>query len=207
MDAIRSLILSPLLGGPPYLAFATLLMLVGIGFPFSSDLILITGGVFSGTGIFELAKAIPIAWAGILTGDSLAFFAGRRFGRRITAHRYFRRLCPPAKFEEISGFLRANDTKFVFMVRFTPGMRSVIFLTAGTVGVRPRTFYAMNMLSTAIWVPILMSLAKAAAANVDALIAQFQAFNQAIAVALVALVATLYYRRRRKRIGAGSREP
>src|SRR5690606_37594550 len=157
MDTIRALILSPLLGGPAYLAFASLLTGCSIGLPFSSDIILITGGVLAGTGIFELKKTILLAFVAILTGDSIAFFVGRKYGRSIVERPFFRRFCPPERFEEISRFLTQSASKFIFSVRFTPGMRSVIFLTAGVVGVPAETFLKMNSLSTSLYVSALIS--------------------------------------------------
>jgi membrane protein DedA with SNARE-associated domain len=192
MEAIRALILSPLLGGPPYLAFFTLLMGCSIGFPFSSDITLITGGVLAGTGYFDLQTAIILALCAILLGDTLAFSLGRIFGKRILAHRYFQRLCPPDRFEQISGFLHENASKFIFMVRFTPGMRSVIFVSAGALDISPRTFFKMNGLSTTLYVPTLMSLSYLAANRAEVLIEQFQSFNRAIVVGLVIIAFALY---------------
>jgi len=199
MDTIRALILSPLLGGPAYLAFASLLVGCSIGFPFSSDVTLITGGVLAGTGVFDLRATIFLAIASILLGDSLAFYAGRKFGHRIVHHRYFQKICPPARFEEISEFLKQNASKFIFMVRFTPGMRSAIFLTAGTVGVPATTFFKMNFLSTVLYVPILISLSFLASNNAEKLVAQFEAYNHIITIVIVVLIAAFIYRRQTRR--------
>ncbi|MBC7692954.1 MAG: DedA family protein [Methylotenera sp.] len=194
MDAIRALILSPLLGGPPYLAFFTLLMGCSIGFPFSSDITLITGGVLAGTGHFELKLTILLALSAILLGDTLAFFIGRKFGHRIIGHRHFTRFCPPARFQEISVFLQQNASKFIFMVRFTPGMRSIIFLSAGALKVPPRTFFRMNALSTTLYVPTLICLSFLAANRADLLIEQFQAFNRVLLCGLVLVAVAVIYR-------------
>ncbi len=199
MDIIRSLILTPLLGGPPYLAFFSLLMGCSIGFPFSSDITLITAGVLSGAGIFELKKAVLLGISAILMGDTLAFYAGRKFGQKIVRHRYFLRICPPSRFDEISGFLNQNASKFIFMVRFTPGMRSAIFLTAGSVGVPPSTFFKMNALSTSLYVPVLMYLSYLATNNAEELVREFQTYNTAIAFVLVAFIGSLFYYRNRRR--------
>lgn len=197
MDTIRALILSPLLGGPPYLAFASLLLGICVGFPFSSDVTLITGGVLAGTGIFELQKAILVAWCSILLGDSITFFVGRKYGHRIARSRAFRRLCSEERFEEIAGFLNQNASKFIFMVRFTPAARMIIFLTAGTVQVKPSVFFRMNALSTAIYVPAVLTLSSMAANRAEELVTQFQAYNRSILAVLLAVVlAFVYYRRR-----------
>lgn len=197
MDMIRALILSPLLGGPPYLAFASLLLLICTGLPFSSDITLITGGVLAGTGVFDLQKTILIAWASILTGDSITFFVSRRYGHRITRSALFRRMCSEERFAEIAGFLTQNAAKFIFLIRFTPAGRVIMFVTAGAVGVRPATFLTMNVLSTSIWVPAIVTMASMAAGRAEQLVAQFQAYNRSILVGLVAVgFAWALYRRR-----------
>ena len=195
MDTIRAIILS---GGPPYIAFALLLTACGIGFPFSSDLTLITGGVLAGTKIFSLFKAIPLAYTAILLGDTIAFFAGRKFGHKIVRSKLFRRVCSEKRFNEISKFLNENASKFIFSVRFTPGARSVIFLTAGTIGVKPKTFYRMNCLSTAIYVPSIMTLAFFAAYESEALVEKFKLYSRSITLLLVVVILSVFFYRRRK---------
>lgn len=194
METIRALILSPLLGGPPYLAYFCLLVGCSIGFPFSSDLTLLTAGVLAGTGYFEIKTAILLGLSAILLGDTLAFYLGRTYGKRIIAHRFFAKICPPARFEQISRFLQENDSKFIFMVRFTPGMRSVIFLSAGALGIPPRTFFTMNILSTSFYVPTLISLSYAAANRADLIMEEFHSIHRALAIAAVIALALVCYR-------------
>ena len=194
MDTIRQLILSPLLGGPPYLAYFCLLVGCSIGFPFSSDITLLTAGVLAGTGYFDLKAAIGLGLSAILLGDTLAFYLGRTFGSRIIAHRYFEKLCPPARFRQISGFLQANDSKFIFMVRFTPGMRSVIFLTAGALRIPPRTFFKMNALSTSLYVPTLITIAYYAANRADLIMEEFQSMHRALLLVLLMIAGAVLYR-------------
>src|SRR5512146_2771766 len=95
------------------------LLACGFGFPMPEDVILVTGGVLAwlasplehvtlGSGLRArgvLARA-RVGLGGILAGDTVIYWAGRRFGRRVADVWPFRRVVTPAKLERVERLLR-----------------------------------------------------------------------------------------------------
>jgi hypothetical protein len=56
---------------------------------------------------------------------------GRKFGTRLLQTRFFSRLLPPARREEIEQNFHKHGIKVLLFARFLPGIRSPIFIMAG----------------------------------------------------------------------------
>src|SRR5215212_10010702 len=101
------------------------LLLCGFGFPMPEDVVLVTGGVLAWLespietlSVSEmisdsgLRHMVLVGLAGILAGDSVIYWLGRRLGVRVAEFRLLRRLVPPEKLEEVEKRLRRRG-KFV----------------------------------------------------------------------------------------------
>ncbi|WP_242333897.1 MULTISPECIES: DedA family protein [Anaeromyxobacter] len=121
-----------------------MLVLCGFGLPMPEDVVLVTAGVlawlasdlshatFSGMLHDEgLLTMIVMGLGGILAGDSVIFFAGRRFGARIADFRPLRRLITPEKLQLVERKVRTRGNVVVMFARFLPGLRAPTFFTVG----------------------------------------------------------------------------
>jgi membrane protein DedA with SNARE-associated domain len=74
----------------------------------------------------------PVVIAGALVADVLLYGLGRLFGARLLEMKWMQRLSPPEKRQDIAeNFHRYGFV--IFMVgRLVPGIRTTLFLTAGT---------------------------------------------------------------------------
>ena len=73
------------LGTHGWVAYGTIfgiLVACGLGVPFPEDVSLITGGFLVFRGSANLPLMVATGFLGILTGDSIIFWAGRRLGNR-----------------------------------------------------------------------------------------------------------------------------
>ena len=120
------------------------LLLCGFGFPMPEDVILVTGGVlawlaspleqatlgdmFHDRGFLTMAL---VGLGGILAGDSVIYWAGRRFGRRVAEVWPFRRVVTPDKLERVERLLRQRGNIVVMVARFLPGLRAPTYFTVG----------------------------------------------------------------------------
>jgi membrane protein DedA with SNARE-associated domain len=68
-----------------YLWLTGILLLCGLGLPIPEDVSLIAAGYFAYKGVLNVHKALAVCFAAVLAGDTLAFFLGRWFGRRLLA--------------------------------------------------------------------------------------------------------------------------
>jgi membrane protein DedA with SNARE-associated domain len=75
---------------------------------------------------------LPVCIAGILLSDFLLYSIGRHFGSRLLEHRWLARFLTPHKREQIQHNFHRYGIKILLFVRWIPGIRSPLFLTAGT---------------------------------------------------------------------------
>ncbi len=141
----------------PHFAYAAVLLLA------LSESLPVIGAVVPGSGvIIALSALVPggtlkfwpmliAALAGAVIGDGFAFWLGHRYHREILTRWPLVRQ-PDAVARAETFFTRHGD-KSVFIARFTPGVRAVIPLFAGILGMRARRFYFANILSALVWAP------------------------------------------------------
>src|SRR5215207_7797005 len=75
---------------------------------------------------------LPLCIAGAVLSDTIIFLAGRRWGRRLLESKWVqRRLLPPEKAAKIEANFHKHGILILLGARFTPGVRSPVFLMAG----------------------------------------------------------------------------
>lgn len=118
--------------GPiPYLAIFVILLLCGLGVPVPEDITLIAGGILAYYGVCDVWVMIGVGLLGVLLGDSLVFWLGHRFGRRLLKKWPFRMFIDETKIQSIRGKLHHHGGKLLFTARFMPGLRSTVFFASG----------------------------------------------------------------------------
>ena len=80
-----------------YAAVFALLVGAGVGLPVPEEATQIAAGVLAHQQVLELWKVMVLAWCGIVTGDSILFFLGRRHGERLLSTRAMQRVATPAR--------------------------------------------------------------------------------------------------------------
>lgn len=121
-----------IIGGWSYLGLFAVLMAASFGLPLPEDIPLILSGFIVSTGQADLKLMIFFGLAGVIIGDSCIFLIGRRVGPSVLEHRWFRRFAKPWLVRRARAMYENHGAKILFASRFMPGIRSVMFLTAGT---------------------------------------------------------------------------
>ena len=118
--------------GPiPYLAIFVILLLCGLGIPVPEDITLIAGGILAYYGVCDVWVMIGVGLLGVLIGDSLVFWLGHKFGRRLLRKWPFRMFIDETKIQNIRSKLHQHGGKLLFTARFMPGLRSTVFFASG----------------------------------------------------------------------------
>lgn len=120
-----------------YLLIFAILVVCGLGVPLPEDISLILGGLLAYSGKeTSLTVMMAVGFLGILVGDSLIFFAGRRIGPRVGRKEggFLARVITPEKRAKVEGLFAKHGQKVVMVARFAPGVRAVTYFTAGSVG-------------------------------------------------------------------------
>ncbi len=135
-----------------------LLLLCGLGLPMPEDIVLIAAGMLGVIDGHSWIKVSVFMYAGVLGGDSMIFFAGRRFGTRLLAAAWFQRFFPTGKQIKVQELFEKHGAKGLFIGRFLPGLRAPIFFTAGSMRVPLAKFLLLDGFAALISVPVFVWL-------------------------------------------------
>ncbi len=134
------------------------LVVAGLGVPVPEDATLITSGYLVYLGVVRLWIDIPVCILGVLAGDSLIFYVGRRWGRDVVHRPWLGRLLHARRIERMERYFVRYGSKTIFIGRFLPGFRAAIHLTAGAMKMSYRGFILWDGISALVSVPIFVGL-------------------------------------------------
>lgn len=189
-----------------FIAYATvfgILVACGLGIPLPEDISLILGGFLAHKGAASLPVMMVVGFAGILVGDSLIFFAGRRLGGKLgrgegKSGGFFARIVTPEKRARVEGLFTKHGQKIVCIARFMPGVRAVTYFTAGSVGMSYWRFIFWDGLAALLSAPVFVWLGFHFGSELDSLIDTFKE-GQYVVMGVLALGGIGYFFWRRKR--------
>jgi membrane protein DedA with SNARE-associated domain len=185
-----------------YLAVFIALLLCGAGIPLPEDITLVAGGVIAGLGYANVHTMFGVGMAGVLIGDAGMFLLGHHFGARILKIRFVARVLTPARYAKVQEKFERYGNRMMFFARFLPGMRTAVFITAGsTHRVSFLRFFLLDGFAALISVPIWVYLGYFGADNHEWLAMWIHRGQNGLWLAggvaiIVALV--LWWRRRRR---------
>lgn len=191
----------------PYVGLFAVLFIAGLGVPLPEDIPLLVSGWLVYKGRADLIVMMSVGLIGVLVGDTLLFSMGRRYGSHILEHKWLRRIAPPALLHRAEALFAAHGAKIIFVARFMPGIRSVIFLTAGVFRVPRFKFMAIDGSAAVLSVPLLIYLGYRFGGAFDRL-AEAVRQGQLVGVGILALIVAVWglweYQqvRKRKRLAA-----
>jgi len=122
-------------------------------FPFlPGDTLLFAAGTIASQGYINLYLIFILAIFAAILGDSLNYFIGKTFGRKIVPRRYNSYLIQTEKFYEKHG------GKTIILARFIPLIRTFAPFVAGLGKMKYSRFIFFNIIGGILWVVSLTSL-------------------------------------------------
>jgi membrane protein DedA with SNARE-associated domain len=201
---VEEILKTLLLGSDGLVAYLTvfgILLACGLGVPLPEDISLLLGGYLAHHGAASLYGMMAVGFVGILAGDSLIFFAGRRIGSRVGQKPgFFARIVTPEKRARVEGLFTSHGQKIVCAARFLPGVRAVTFFTAGSAGMSYWRFLFWDGLAALLSAPVFVWLGWYFGDDLDSLIQKLKD-GQLTVIGALGLVAIAYlgYRVRKAR--------
>lgn len=191
-------------------AYALLLgLLVGSGFglPVNEDLLLLAAAALTLKGVMAPVPLIVVAWVGLITADSLVLHWGHRFGGQLLRHRFLARWVSPSRLAAMQRAMRRYGPGYLFVVRFMPGVRTALFLAAGSLKVPYRHLLVYDGAAALVELPLLVYGVRYLGGRWQDILALLQRFQAVVVpgIALLALALGLWLcaRRRAKAPGPG----
>ncbi|MDH2997408.1 alpha-amylase [Pasteurellaceae bacterium LFhippo2] len=168
-----------------YWAVFLVLLACGFGLPIPEDITLVSGGVISGLGYTNVHWMLLVSMLGVLIGDSIMYWLGRIYGEKILQFRLIRKIATPERFQTVQERFEKEGWKLLFVARFLPGLRAVVYLVSGiTNKVTYTRFVLVDFFAAIISVPIWVYLGDFGAKNLDWLQEQIHKGQMAIWVIL-----------------------
>jgi len=183
-----------------YLAVFVALMICGAGLPLPEDITLVAGGVIAGLGYANPHAMVALAMAGVLLGDAGIFLLGHRCGARIMRWRLIARVLTPARYAKVQDKFDRYGNRLLFFARFLPGMRTTVYLTAGTTHrVSLLRFVLIDALAALISVPLWVYLGYFGADNHEWLAKWMHRGQNGLwmVIGIIVLVVLVWWLRRR----------
>jgi membrane protein DedA with SNARE-associated domain len=174
-----------------YATLAGILLLCGLGLPIPEDVSLISAGYLAHRGVVNVHTVFLVCFASVLGGDCIAFMLGRLFGTRLLDSRLARRFFRPRKQIRVRAYFRKFGSKVILVARFLPGLRFSIFLSAGTLRLRPSVFFTYDALAALVSVPALVYLAWIFGEHIDHVVSW--ARRSEYGILLLVLVAVVWF--------------
>lgn len=178
------------------------LLLCGAGAPLPEDITLVAGGVIAGLGYVNVHIMFVVAMIGVLVGDSGMFLLGHYYGARILQWRVVSRLLTPARYAKVQEKFERYGNRLMFVARFLPGMRTAVYITAGTTHrVSFMRFLLLDGLAALISVPIWVYLGYFGADNHEWLVKWIRRGQSSLWVLggiVIIAVLVLWWRHRRR---------
>lgn len=189
MKAFLIALLGSAAGVTAYGLVFLVLLAAGFGLPLPEDIPLVMGGVLVHRGQANLWTMIFVGYLGIIIGDTIMFGLGRRFGSKLgAAPGFFARIVTPQKRARVEGLFKKHGEKIVMLARFLPGVRTVTYFTAGSVGMRYARFMLYDSVAALASAPIFVLLGYHFGTDIESLLTRIASGERKVIAVLVSLV-------------------
>jgi membrane protein DedA with SNARE-associated domain len=175
-------------GPTPYFLIVGILLLCGLGLPIPEDITLFAAGLLSYYGVTNVWLMIAIALVGVTVGDSIIYFLGYHFGRKLTKKWIFHKLLPDDRLAAVQAKFRRRGNKLIFAARFMPGLRAPIFFSAGTLHLPYRVFLFYDGGAALISVPLIIGAVYFFGDELDHVVRVIQRVEHSLLVVIIAAV-------------------
>ncbi|MCF6197902.1 MAG: VTT domain-containing protein [Hyphomicrobiaceae bacterium] len=108
-------------------------------------------GVAAAAGAAGLDLLPMVIWTtvGAVIGDGISYWIGHAKGDVITNWSYLKKR--PHLMQQGERFIEKHGVKAILIARFLPGLRAIVPVAAGVLGMEPKRFYAANVISAFGW--------------------------------------------------------
>lgn len=151
----------------PYAGLFLLLVLGSIGLPVPEEATLLLGGYLIAEGKVSPSAAILFLYSGLLASDFIIYSFGRKFARRLMCHPIMVRVLPEESRIKIEEKFRKHGLLLILFGRHIIGFRTKLFLVAGTMGLPPKQFLAIDAVAAFISMSVVVTLGYTGSSIVD----------------------------------------
>lgn len=187
------------IGSLSYAGVWLVLLAGSLGVPVPEESPIVTAGVLSHQGVMRWWLALPTCMVGVMSGDIVLYWVGRRYGERVLEHRLVRRFLDAARLAQIEAAYRRRGALIVFLARNVMGLRAAAFIAAGVVRLAFWKFLLADGIAIGYGVPLNFAIAYFFSAHLHAVMAEVHRVERWLMFAgLTAAAAIIYVVLRRR---------
>ena len=184
----------------PWICFG-LILLAGLNIPISIDVVLAIAAFLAATTLPKQALAL---FTSVLLGTYfsawICYWIGRKAGGKILSIRYFAKILPQKRLNQMKLFYQKYGLLTLLIGRFIPfGFRNCLFVTTGISKYSFLKFMWRDALACLLWTSVCFFSFYHLAQSYDILIQKIKLFNRVIfSVFGVTVIIFFCYKKRRK---------
>src|SRR4051812_13283720 len=175
-------------GPTPYVIIFGILLACGMGLPIPEDITLFAAGLLAYYGMTNLAAIVIVCMCGVVLGDSIIFFLGATYGRKLTKKWLFHKLLPDERLNLVREKFHERGNKLIFVARFMPGFRAPVFFSSGVLHLPYRVFLFYDGMAALISVPTIIGAVYYFGDNIDTVVRFIKRLEHGIAFVIGAAV-------------------
>lgn len=137
------------------IAFAESGLLIGFFLP--GDSLLFTAGFLASQGFLDIHILAPLLFLAAVSGDSVGYAFGKRFGPKIFA-KEDSIIFHKDHIRKAQAFFEKHGGKSIVLARFMPVIRTFAPILAGVGKMNYRSFLLYNIIGALLWAPGLLYL-------------------------------------------------
>lgn len=172
-----------------------------LGLPLPAYPTLMLAGVMIGNGQYTLGAFLGVAVISALMADSVWYFAGRRYGKRIMGKLCKISLSPDTCVRQTESLYLKFGPPALLICKFIPGFASISSALAGSSGTRYWLFMLMDGLGAALWAGSALWLGFLFSSTIDELLSTLISMGKwgtlLVLALLVAFIASKWWDRQR----------
>jgi membrane protein DedA with SNARE-associated domain len=154
-----------------YIGIFAVLLLGSLGVPIPEEMPTIAAAVLSHEGLVRWWLVLPVCLLGVLSGDVVLYWVGRRWGRHVLDWRAVRLVLTPERERWLQAAYRRHALKTIATARHVMGLRAAAFLTAGNAHVPFWKFIVADTGAAALGVPFVFGVAYFFTDQIEAIMA------------------------------------
>jgi membrane protein DedA with SNARE-associated domain len=178
-------VIERLIASSPYIGIYVALCLGGVGLPLPEEVPIVTAGVLAHKGVVRWWLALATCIAGVLTGDLVLYWTGRRWGERVLDLPFVARFLDVKRRDSLEASYRRHGMLIVFAARHVMGLRAAAFVTAGIVKLPFWKFLVADGTAIAYGIPLNFGIAYFFTAHLRAILEDVRRVESWLALVLL----------------------
>ncbi len=164
----------------PYIACLILSLLAGYVVPFPEEVLFLIIGYALALGFANFYLATAFCILGIIAGDNILFYIGRKGGKFV--EKLMKNRISDKQTLKYHNLINKYSGKTIFTSRFIAGLRVFVPIIAGTLKIKWKTFFAYNSISAILNVSLLLFIGYYFENNISSVISRVEATRHILAL-------------------------